>query len=439
MNKIRNIAVVGGGIAGLSAAWLLSHKHRVTLFEANDYVGGHTNTVVVDTSIGCEAVDTGFVVFNERNYPNLVALFDWLNVTSQATDMSFSVSADDGRYEYAGTNLSTLFGQRSLLFNPRHLKLLGEVFRFNHLARRELARGVDETIELGDFLAAADFDEGFQRNYLLPMGAAIWSCPLETMRTFPARSFLVFFRNHGLLNLVDRPRWRTVSGGSQSYVEKMLRRLRNSVRVNQPVRRVVRHSETVAILTDHGAEEFDDVVIGCHADQARAMIVDPHPLEAELLGAFQYQPNRAVLHSDTRLMPATPRVWSAWNYMSRRGREGDSVFVSYWMNRLQNLRSPEQLFVTLNPHEEPDPMRVIDEFTYEHPVFDAGAVKAQQRLAQIQGVDRLWFCGSYFGYGFHEDAFSSSLATCAMLGVRPPWEGRVKIDALPSRPQEVAA
>jgi predicted NAD/FAD-binding protein len=417
----------------------ISRLSGVTLFEANEYVGGHTNTVEVDTPIGSVGVDTGFVVFNEQNYPNLVTLFDWLNVASQATDMSFSVSADDGSYEYAGTNLNTLFGQRAQLFNRHHWRLLGEVIRFNRLAKRALESGLDEETELGEFLAAGKFDDGFQRAYLLPMGAAIWSCPLASMRAFPARSFLAFFRNHGLLDLTGRPRWRSVSGGSQSYVEKMLRRLRSCVRVSQPVRLVARHPETVSITTDAGAEHFDDVVFGCHADQALKLIVDPSRLEAELLGAFQYQPNRAILHSDDRFMPATRRVWSAWNYLSRRADACDSVFVSYWMNRLQKLRNPEQLFVTLNPPEEPDSRKILAEFAYEHPVFDAGALKAQTRLSEIQGVDRLWFCGSYFGYGFHEDAYSSSLDTCSMMGVCPPWEGRVKAGAVPARTHEVAA
>ena len=259
------------------------------------------------------------------------------------------------------------------------------------------------------------------------------------MRAFPARSFFEFFRNHGLLNLVDRPRWRTVRGGSQSYVEKMLRRLRNRVRLRQPVVSVCRGADSVSVVTDRGVERYDDVVFGCHADQALRTIANPSARERELLGAFGYQRNRAVLHSDPDQMPVNPRVWSAWNYMSRGDDAHQHLFVTYWMNRLQKLHSPRPLFVTLNPVSAPAPRHMIAEFEYEHPVFDQAAMQAQPRLAGIQGADRLWFCGSYFGYGFHEDAFASSLAMCEKFDVRPPWENRASFDLDTSRTQEALA
>lgn len=422
MQDNRSIAVVGGGIAGLASAWLLSHRHRVTLFEANDYVGGHTNTVDVDTPDGSVAVDTGFVVFNDRNYPNLIKLFDWLDVATQPTEMSFSVSADEGGYEYAGTNLNTLFGQRSLLFERAHWRLLSEVVRFNRLAKRLLAGGLDEQTSLGGFLDHGAFGNTFQQYYLLPMGAAIWSCPVQAMRDFPAHSFLAFFLNHGLLDLTGRPRWRTVTGGSHSYVAKLLRRLRGRVRVSSPAEAILRSAHGVTVKTPQGVETFDHVVLGCHADQALRLLEAPSRAEAEVLSGFRYQTNHAVLHSDERLMPRERRVWSSWNYL-RPGDAADApVYVTYWMNRLQRLRGKRQLFVTLNPAVMPEPGHTIAQIDYDHPVFDLQARRAQSQLRALQGRDRLWYCGSYFGYGFHEDAFTSALNVCAMMGVRAPWE-----------------
>ncbi|MDH3452996.1 MAG: FAD-dependent oxidoreductase [Gammaproteobacteria bacterium] len=438
MNETRNIAVVGGGIAGLASAWLLSHRHRVTLFEANDYVGGHTNTVDVDTADGSLAVDTGFVVFNERNYPNLIKLFDWLDVASQATEMSFSVSADNGAYEYAGTNLNTLFGQRSLLLSGAHWRLLGDVIRFNRYAKRALANELTDDLTLGEFLAQGKFDAAFQHFYLLPMGAAIWSCPVQTMREFPARSFLQFFLNHGLLDLTGRPRWRTVSGGSQSYVAKMLRRLRGRVRTNAPVTGVARREQGVAVRTSRGEQLFDAVVIGCHADQALRVLDTPTPQETAVLVGFRYQDNHAVLHSDTALMPRERRVWSSWNYLRAGHEAASAVYVTYWMNRLQQLRGAQPMLVSLNPAAAPDARKTIAEFTYEHPVLDTRAQQSRALLHTIQGQDRLWYCGSYFGYGFHEDALRSALDMCAELGVLPHWLDPALVTANPEPILEAA-
>ncbi len=424
MTQPRNVAIVGGGVAGLSAAWLLSHRYPVTLFEANSYLGGHANTLDVATADGTVNVDTGFVVFNRRNYPNLERLFGWLDVPTQATEMSFSLSADNSSYEYAGSNLGTLFAQRGLLANADHWRLLGEILRFNRCAHRALARGVDDNRTLGEFLDDGRFSRHFQAHYLLPMGAAIWSCPMPRMRRFPVHSFLAFFRNHGLLDLVGRPRWRTVRGGSQTYVEKMQRRLRGHCRTTAVVRALQRRPDGVVVCTDGGAHEFDAAVLACHADQALALLSEPDAAERSLLGAFDYQPNVAWLHSDPTLMPSRRRVWSAWNYLARGAcEEACNPSVTYWMNRLQRLRGGRDFFVSLNPQREPA-LGVEARIDYRHPVFDTAALAAQQRLGELQGRHRTWFCGSYFGYGFHEDALSSAVGVCASFGVEPPWQAR---------------
>ncbi len=420
----KRIAVIGAGVAGLSSAWILSRHHDVLLFEKNDYLGGHSHTIEVDTPEGPVGVDTGFVVFNYRNYPRLTRLFQCLGVESQTTDMSFSASIDHGRIEYAGSNLDTLFGQRRNLLRPSHWCMVKDILRFNREAKQALATGAAQGLSLGDYLLRGGYGAALCHRYLLPMAAAIWSCPAPTMLEFPAASFLRFFENHGLLNLADRPQWRTVCGGSQQYVRRMWHSLAPHVHVAEAATKVVRGGDKVSVYTERGAHhDFDEVVLACHADEALKLLEQPKRMESEILGSFCYQENRAILHSDRALMPVRPRVWSSWNYLATsRAGETNAVSVSYWMNRLQRLPGERQFFVSLNPLTDPRSETVVAEMTYHHPVFDEQAVAAQRRLSEIQGEHRVWFCGSYAGYGFHEDALRSALNVTSALGVLPPWE-----------------
>ncbi|MGD2111994.1 MAG: FAD-dependent oxidoreductase [Gammaproteobacteria bacterium] len=417
------IAIIGSGIAGLSAAWLLRNNHEVVLYERNGYVGGHTHTVSVATDDGEVGVDTGFMVFNRRNYPLLTRLFAQLGVRTQPTDMSFSVSIDGGRLEYAGSGIGTLFAQRRNLLNLRHYRMLYSILRFNREARALLDNDAAQDLSLDAFLAQGRYGTEFRDRYLLPMAAAIWSCPVETMAQFPAVSLARFFANHGLLDLRDRPQWHTVCGGSSAYARRLLASLQGRVQTGAPVTRVERHASGVRIhRQDRAADEYDAAVLACHADETLRLLESPTRQERHVLGRFSYQHNRTLLHSDPRLMPQRRRVWSSWNYLSQ-GHAGDAatVSVSYWMNRLQRLHQAPPLFVSLNPLREPEPHRVLAEMDYTHPVFDSGAMQAQQQLAALQGADRLWFCGSYFGYGFHEDALRSSVGVAQALGAAVPW------------------
>lgn len=432
---VHRIGVVGGGIGGLAAAWLLDRRYQVTLLERNAYVGGHTNTLMVEDPGGAFPVDTGFMVFNDRNYPNLVRLFRHLGVDSYPTCMSFSASLDGGRLEYAGTDLNGLFGQRTNLLRPSFLRMLADILRFNAEAKALQARDCGSTLTLGDFLERGRYSQAFANYYLLPMAAAIWSCTTGQMRAFPFLTFARFFNNHALLDLRDRPQWRTVQGGSRIYVERMRSRMGAEVRTGCRVQRVRRLGDEVEVQTQDGSTlRFDALVIGCHGDEALALIEAPSELERELLGAFRYASNRVYVHTDTTLMPRRRRVWSSWNYL--RGPEQDPdapVTVTYWMNRLQDLPTRRPIFVSLNPVRPPRDDTLIAELSYDHPLFDARAIAAQRRMAEIQGADRLWFAGAYLGYGFHEDGLRSALDVAAGLGVEAPWAiGHAAIPDAPS-------
>ena len=426
--RAQRIAVVGAGISGLSSAWLLSQKHQVTLFEAGAYLGGHSNTVDVTLDGVSHPVDTGFLVFNTTTYPNLVALFAHLDVASVETEMSFAVSLDEPDLEWSGSSLATVFGQKRNLLRPKFWRMLADILRFNRESVAWLATHPDEQLSLRDFLVAGAYSQSFAQWYLLPMGAAIWSCPAGQMLDYPLATFVRFCRNHGLLQVFDRPLWRTVQGGSREYVKKLAGQLAAnlaSVRLNSPALAVRRQDDGVLVTTDGRIERFDQVVLACHSDQARTILgADATPEERRLLGAIRYAANRAVLHSDAALLPRDPALWSAWNYSSRKAEAGQQpVSVSYLINRLQPLPFKTPVMVTLNPQREPAADKVIAEYEYAHPVFDGAAIAAQRELAQLSGQRGVWFCGAWNGYGFHEDGLKSGLKVANALGCQAPWQG----------------
>lgn len=429
-----DIAVIGSGISGMSAAWLLSGRHRVTLYERSDRLGGHTNTVDARTPTGRVPVDTGFIVYNEQTYPNLTELFRHLDVPTAASDMSLAVSLDDGALEYCGDGLRGIFAQKRNIASPRFWSMLRDLRRFYRDAPSHIGK-LDETqVTLGAYLKAENYGDAFRDDHLLPMAAAIWSAPADAMLDYPAAAFVRFQDNHGLLKLTDRPIWRTVTGGSRSYVSRLVAPYRDRIRLNASIASVRRDAGGVELRdTDGHTARHDHVVIAAHADQALAMLADPSAQERDLLSRFRYSRNLAVLHSDAGLMPKRRSVWSSWNYMGRRGAGTNAVTVTYWMNRLQELRSQTQLFVTLNPAKAPRAGTIFRSENYEHPLMDSVAVEAQRQLWSLQGERRTWFCGSYFGAGFHEDGLQSGLAVAEALGgERRPWtvadeSGRIHI------------
>lgn len=420
------IAVIGSGIAGLSCAYRLQETHDVTLFEANDYLGGHTHTVDVTLEGKQWGVDTGFLVFNHQTYPNLVKLFDELGVVTAKSDMSFAVCQRDLDLEWSGTSLDTLFAQRSNLFKPDFLRMVADIARFNKqttvLARAQVdgAADIEESEpSLGQFLDQHGYSSSFRDWYLLPMAAAIWSCPTEQMLAFPLATFIRFCHNHGLLQVTNRPQWYTVQGGARHYVNKIAARLKD-IRLNCPVRRVNQLGNALQVHSAQGCEQFDQVVFASHSDQTLAMLDQPSAAEQAILGAVKYQLNHAVLHTDSTLLPQRRKVWSAWNYESLKNTDRQrisqaQVCVHYLLNQLQPLPFTTPLIVSLNPVMEPAREHVLQRFEYAHPVFDGAAIAAQGRLPEIQGVRGIWYCGAWTGYGFHEDGLKSGLAVARMI------------------------
>lgn len=423
MQARKSIAVVGSGISGLGAAWLLSKRHDVTLFEAEGRAGGHSNTFDVPGRDAPLAVDTGFIVYNTASYPNLVALFDHLDVPTATSSMSFAVSLDAGRYEYAGSGIATLFGQSANIVNASHWRMIGDMLRFFREAPGLLSASADERLTLGRYLADAGYSEAFVVRHILPMAAAIWSTPSQSVLEFPVAAFVRFFASHGLLQVANRPEWRTVSGGSREYVRRLLASMNGHVRLNEAAIAIRRADNSVTVTTALGSRRYDACVMATHADDALALLADAATQERRTLGKFKYCRNRAVLHRDASLMPRRRKLWSSWNYLGDGNGPDSSLSVTYWMNRLQPLGdSCPNLFVTLNPCRQIDDASTIAQFDYSHPMFDAEAIAAQRELWRIQGVRRTWFCGSYFGYGFHEDGLQSGLAVAEDIGgVARPW------------------
>ena len=416
------IAVIGTGIAGLSAAWLLNKSHDITVFEGQDRLGGHSNTTVFSENNIRTPVDTGFIVYNDVNYRNLVALFSHLGVASKPSEMSFGISMREGQFEYSGSNLNGLFGQRINAVKPQFWHMILDLLRFYRQAPDVLLSHEFTNLTIGEYLRNNRYRNAFINNHLLPMGSAIWSTSMHEIEDYPAIAFIRFMNSHGLLSIKGRPEWRTVVGGSQEYVKILAQSFTDRVRFNG-ISSVRRLNDKVLVLDNEGQKEaFDHVVIATHADEAYQLLFDPDELEKELLGNWQYTSNRAILHTDPAFMPKRKRVWSSWNFISKENPDyKQASCITYWMNRLQGLRC-QPIFVTLNPYDEPAAGTIVQEFIYTHPYFDRRALAAQQRLWELQGVRRTWYCGSYFGFGFHEDALQSGLAVAEHLGrVKRPW------------------
>ncbi len=477
----KRIAVIGSGIAGMSAAWLLAHRHEVVLYEAAPRLGGHTRSVAVPgvaaventgsaaSGMGWSAaggvggsaasgmggsaaggvvhqaagsvVDIGFIVYNEATYPNLVALFSHLGVATRASEMSFAASLRGGQREYAGTNLAGLFAQPSNALSPRFWGMLRDLLRFYREAPRDAAALERDLISLGAYVQGRRHGAGFVQDHLLPMAAAIWSTPAAEVGAYPATAFIRFCENHGLLQLTNRPVWRTVVGGSGAYIPKLTAPYADNIRLGCGVVSLTRHADHV-LLRDSGGDSarYDEVVIASHAPQALAMLADPSDAEAALLGSIRTAPNRVVLHRDPGLMPRRRRAWASWNYLDQ---PDGSLCVTYWMNHLMGLAGPRQHFVTLNP--QGTPTETLHEESLAHPQFDAAALRAQRALWSLQGIRRTWFCGAWFGAGFHEDGLQAGLAVAEQLGgMQRPWAMPAqppRIHAMPRRvaPQEVPA
>lgn len=401
------IAIIGSGIAGLTAAHHLHAAHDITLFEAGDHLGGHVDTHDVELGGRQFSVDTGFIVFNHRTYPRFVELLADLAIDSRPSEMSFAVTCAKSGLEYNGTSLNALFAQRENLLKPSFWRMLNDILRFNREAP-ELLRQPGEEISLGDYLARGGYNERFRDYYILPMGAAIWSTDPASMLAFPARFFIRFFINHGLLSVTDRPQWRTIKGGSRSYVERLVAPFRENVRLSSPVQRVDRHPDFVEVHLADRTERFDTVFLACHSDQALALLSNPSPAEREVLSAIPYQANEAVLHTDINLLPKKRLAWAAWNYVMPDG-PGGRVCLTYNMNLLQGIEADETVCVTLNASERIAPDKVLARMTYHHPLFTREGVAAQARHREIDGTLRTYYCGAWWANGFHEDGVVSAL------------------------------
>ena len=408
---MKKIAIIGSGISGLTSAYYLSPHHHVTVFEANDYIGGHTNTVSIDYKGEQSAIDTGFIVFNDRTYPHFIELLAELDVPFQKTEMSFSVRNDQLNLEYSGNNLNTLFAQRKNLVNRRFWQLIFDILRFNKDVRKKQNQASLQTI--GEYLEARQFSNYFSDNYLLPMISAIWSMGLEDVRDFPLQFFARFFTNHGLLDIFNRPQWYTIIGGSSRYIEPLTQPFRNNIRLSTPVKTIKRKGDSVELLTETSQEHFDEVILACHADQALSMLIKPTAQEKNILGSLEFTENKVTLHADRSHLPREKKAWASWNYHCSDNLKKPTL--TYNMNILQQLRKKHTYLVTLNQDIKEE--YVIATYTYDHPSYTVSTIEAQQKWQEISGTDRIHYCGAYWFNGFHEDGVKSGLRVCKSLGV----------------------
>jgi predicted NAD/FAD-binding protein len=414
------IAIIGSGISGLGCAYLLNQDHDITVYEKNDYIGGHSRTVDINVDEKTVPVDTGFIVFNYRNYPNLTGLFEHLNVPIEKSDMSFGVSIDNGWLEYGTRRPLDIFAQRRNLLRPKFWKMLADITKFNARAKDYL----ESDLSLGQCLDELKLGGWFRDYYLLAMGASIWSTPAQGMLEFPASAFIRFFDNHGLLTINDQPQWHTVKGGSKEYVKLLTASFKDKIKLGCGAETVTRKSNHIEVTsTDGKTQKYDQVIFACHSDQAMKILDNPTKDERKIIGAISYQPNEMVLHSDTSFMQKRKNSWSSWVYLSESKEDkSSSVSLSYWMNNLQPLATEKPIIVTLNPGRQPDSSMVYDRYTFHHPVFDEKAVKAQSKLDEIQGSDRIWYAGAWQRYGFHEDGLLSAVNVVEKIGAKVPWK-----------------
>ena len=417
----KRIAIIGTGISGMGAASILHPHHEITVFEKNNSIGGHSRTVNVSTPDGIIPVDTGFIVFNKRNYPLLTKLFEHYNVPIAKSDMSFGASIEEGWLEYGTPKLNKLFAQKRNFFKPQFLGMVRDILRFNKQAKQYLEK--DPSISLGHCLDSLGMGAWYRKYFLLPMGACIWSTPLTQMLDFPASSFLRFFENHGLLSINDQPQWYTVQGGSKEYIARLTAPYKDRIITGCGGKKVERIPDGIIVHDTQGGKTlFDEVVFACHADEALSIIQNPTEDEERILGKFSYQTNRMVLHGDISFMPKNKAAWSSWVYLSDSKKDDSpNVSLSYWMNNLQPLATKTPIIVTLNPGREPEKGLIHDEATFEHPLFDEAAIRAQADIPKIQGRNRMWFCGAYQRYGFHEDGLGSAVAMTRLMGIEPAW------------------
>lgn len=402
------IAVIGSGISGLSLAWMLQEKHNIALFEQNNYLGGHSNTAEINYNGTNIAVDTGFIVFNHKTYPNLVKLFQHFGVETKKSNMSFGVKCYDSNLEYSGANIAGVFAQKSNCFKPSYLKMLYDINKFNKNAINFVEnKNIENSQTLEEFVASLNLGKYFKEYYLFPMAAAIWSCPLETIKNYPAKTFLQFFYNHGLLTITQQPQWYTVSGGSKNYVKKIASTIKN-IKLNTKITKCIRKNNVVFLEDTNGnSYEFDHVVFASHPNQTMEIVKDFAEKEKDLFAAIQYNNNTAVLHCDTSQMPKTKNAWASWCYLS--SKKENKVSLTYWMNNLQNIDSKLPVFVTLNPFAQIEKSKIFGVYEYEHPVFTQSAINAQENFEEIQGLGNIWHCGAWLKYGFHEDGLNSAI------------------------------
>lgn len=421
VNPKERIAIIGSGISGLACAYFLSDKYDIKLYEKHDYLGGHSNTVDINYDDRKIAVDTGFIVFNHQTYPNLVEFFKLLNVKTEISDMSFGVKVIGNGLEYSGKDLSSLFSQKKNAFNPKFIRMLYDIMLFNKKAQNILEWKFDASYTLGKLLDDLRVGSYFRDYYLLPMSAAIWSCPIEAMLRYPAQSFVRFFKNHGLLSVSNQPDWYTVSGGSRQYVKKIAAKIKGKYSLEEFIYQIYRDDQKKWIVkSDKSKDSFDKIIMANHANQALDILLDPGQAVKNVLSKFKFQKNLAILHRDVSVMPNCPKAWSSWVYSS--DDKSKELSVTYWMNNLQNINGNYPVFVTLNPNEEIAKDKIFNSFIYEHPIFDEQAVLAQDKIESIQGIDGLYFCGAYQKYGFHEDGLNSALNVINRLGLKADWQ-----------------